>query len=184
VNQLVPHPARVPDTTIERAIAGDRDARADLVLRYGPLVYSICRRLAPDPDDCYQEIWEKVFGAIGRFDPGGPATLSTWIATIAQRHLIDRHRRKKVRGIVLPLHEITDETAGPYQLASESERRVRLEKALGKLTEEHRRVVILHHVHEVPLEDVATGEGVALGTIKSRLHRARAHLASFLAERP
>src|SRR5690606_22014330 len=70
--------------------------RADLVAAHGPAVYALCRRLTPDPDDCYQEIWEKVFRALPRFDPGGAASVRTWILTIAHRHLVDRHRRRLV----------------------------------------------------------------------------------------
>ena len=51
-----------------------------------------------------------------------------------------------------------------------------------RLTDSHRRVVVLHHIHGVPLEQLAADEGVALGTIKSRLHRGRAHLAELLGD--
>ena len=176
------NPHAISDDILALARSGNRDAWAAILRQHGPLVYALCKRLTPDADDCYQEVWEKVFGAIARFDPDGPASLSTWIATITHRHLIDRHRRRAVRGVVVPLHEITDEDAGPYEKVSEGERRRRLEQALARLTDEHRRVVVLHHVHDVPLETVATGEGVALGTIKSRLHRARAQLSAILSE--
>ena len=60
---------------------------------------------------------------------------------------------------------------------------VRLEAALERLPYAHRRVVLLHHLNGVPLADIAAAEGVAVGTIKSRLHRGRARLAELLGAR-
>lgn len=145
---------------------------------HGPLVWSLCRRLGPEPEDAYQEIWEKVFGAVGRFDPDGPASLRTWIATIAHRHLVDRHRRRAVRGEVVELGELP---APVHEDRSGLLRDVeRLEAALQRLPEGHRRVVVLHHLEDLPLEEIAVSEGVPLGTVKSRLHRARARLLELL----
>ena len=172
------------DDTLSRAQRGDRDELARILETHGPAVYGVCRRLSPDPDDCYQEVWEKVFAALARFDPNGPAALSTWILTIAHRHLVDRHRRRQVRGVVVPLQDVTDESPDPYVHASDAQRRRRLEHALSQLSDEHRRVVVLHHVQGMSLEALAEGERVALGTVKSRLHRARAALLALLGETP
>jgi DNA-directed RNA polymerase specialized sigma24 family protein len=68
------------------------------------MVYALCKRLSPDADD--DHVWEKVMRALPSFDVNGPAALSTWIVTIAHRHLIDRHRRRLVRGDVLPLVDV------------------------------------------------------------------------------
>jgi RNA polymerase sigma factor (sigma-70 family) len=176
-------PAPATDDLLALARAGDRDSWARLLQLHGPAVYSVCRRLAPDPDDCYQEVWEKVFAAIARFDPSGPASLSTWILTIAHRHLVDRHRRRSVRGIVVQLTDLRDERGGPDEVVSRKEPRAQLERALERLSDEHRRVVVLHHIHDLPLDAIAAAEGVAVGTVKSRLHRARAELARHLGER-
>ncbi|MEQ1506643.1 MAG: sigma-70 family RNA polymerase sigma factor [Myxococcota bacterium] len=161
-----------------RAAGGDVDARAALVTRHGPLVWSLCRRLCPEPEDAYQEVWARVFAGLPRFDPDGAASLRTWIATITHRHLVDRHRRRAVRGEVVELGDLpapaTDE---PIDAARRLER---LEQALTRLPDGHRRVVVMHHLHELPLESIAATEGVALGTVKSRLHRARARLLELL----
>jgi RNA polymerase sigma-70 factor (ECF subfamily) len=166
---------------LARAAAGDAGARAELVRTYGPLIWSLCRRLGPEPEDAYQEVWEKVFSAVGRFDPGGTASLRTWIATITHRHLVDRHRRRTVRGEVVELGEmpapVEEDRLG---LAQDVER---LEAALQRLPEGHRRVVVLHHLQDVPLDEIASTEGLALGTVKSRLHRARARLLELLGGR-
>lgn len=169
-----------PDDRPLRAARGDRDARASLVAELGPRVWGLCRRLCPEPEDAYQDVWGKVFASIGRFDPAGPATLSTWVITVAHRHLVDLHRRRQVRGEVVELGELPA-PAGP-DVVEERQRGERIEAALQRLPESHRRVVVLHHLHDRPLDAIAREEGVALGTVKSRLHRARARLLELLGD--
>jgi RNA polymerase sigma-70 factor (ECF subfamily) len=155
-----------------------------LIAAHGARVFAMCARLAADPEDCYQEIWEKVVRALASFDPRGPAPIGAWIAAIARRHLIDRHRRAKVRGEVVSLDGLACPEPGAEQRVAGQERSARLEAAIRRLPEDRRRVVVLHHVHGVPLEQLAEEEGVALGTIKSRLHRGRAQLAELLGGDP
>jgi RNA polymerase sigma-70 factor (ECF subfamily) len=159
---------------IPRAAAGDPSARTALVRAHGPSVWGLCRRLCPEPED--------VLGALSRFDPGGPATIRTWILAVAHRHLVDLHRRRRVRGEVVELPELpfVPDTDEPLD---RRRRMQRVEAALSRLPESHRRVILLHHMHGVPLEDLSQQEGVALGTVKSRLHRGRARLAELLEER-
>lgn len=175
-------PSSAPDLTIRRASQGDAGAWRTLLQRHGPMVYGLCRRLTPDPDDCYQEIWEKVFRALPRFDERGPASLRTWIGTIAHRHLVDRHRRRVVRGEVVPLQDEALRDAGPTADSRLDARRrqVRLEAALRRLPDAQRRAVVMHHLQGVALVDVAAAEGVSTGTVKSRLHRGRGRLAELL----
>ncbi len=73
------------DPSIDRARRGDRAAWAGLLRQYAPSIHGLCRRLDPDPDDCCQEIWVKLMGAIDRYDPERAAFLS-WAHTIAHRH--------------------------------------------------------------------------------------------------
>lgn len=164
-----------PDPVLLRAIGGDPLARRALVLRHGPLVWSICRRLTPEPEDAYQAVWEKALRALERFDPDGPATFSTWLASVTHRHLVDEHRRRVVRGVAVePDHLVAPERG---ECSTDV---ARLEAAVGQLPEGLRRVVVLHHLHGVPLDVIAREEDVPVGTVKSRLHRARAHLAQAL----
>lgn len=147
----------------------------ELLNTHGPLVWSLCVRLCEEPEDAYQQIWEKVLKALPAFDPQGPATARTWIATIAHRHLIDRHRRRQVRGTQVSTEVLVEAPRAPAAL-EEHQRRLQLERGLRGLPEDQRRVLVLHHLHGVPLATIAEREGVALGTIKSRLHRGRAAL--------
>lgn len=156
--------------------------RAALVKQHGPLVWSLCRRLDPDPEDAYQEVWARVFAGLPQFDPDGAASLRTWLAVVCHHALVDRSRRRRVRGEVVELGELPA-PAEPDPIDA-GRRLQRLEAALERLPEGHRRVVVLHHLHEVPLEQLARDEGVAIGTVKSRLHRARARLLELLGGKP
>ncbi|MCO4769600.1 MAG: sigma-70 family RNA polymerase sigma factor [Deltaproteobacteria bacterium] len=162
---------------------GDDDAWAQLLAEQGPRVYGLCRRLDPDPDDAYQAIWEKVLRGLHRFDPTGPSPLRSWIMTVAHRHLVDRHRRRTVRGVVLSLAEPPEALArelDPESSAVRNRAHQQLDAALAQLPEPGRRVVVLHHIHGLDLSTIAQGEGVAIGTVKSRLSRARARLHDLL----
>lgn len=163
--------------TLQAASAGDPDAWRALLSAHGPAVYGLCRRLDVDPDDAYQEIWEKVLHGLHRFDPAGSAPLAAWILRVAHRHLIDRHRRRRVRGEVVEIGELPGSPARLESRLDQAQQARRLEAALTRLPIGQRRVVVLHHIQGCSLEAIAETEGIAVGTVKSRLHRARGRLA-------
>lgn len=173
-------PVEPSGARLAAAARGDRAARAELLERYGPSLWALCRRLADDPEDAYQDAWERVLGVLDRFDPTGPASLKTWLHTVVHRALIDRHRRASARGTVIELADVVSPDPGPEGRLAAHRRAQALERALSELSDAHRRVVLMHHVAGQPLEAIAEAEGVALGTVKSRLHRARAELAARL----
>jgi RNA polymerase sigma-70 factor (ECF subfamily) len=169
------------DTLRERALLGDRAAARALIDAHGPMVYGMCRRLAPtEAEDAYQAIWEKVLRALDRFDPAGSGSLKGWIATIARRHLTDRHRRRTVRGEVVPLDGLAAAGRATDEVVGSRLETARLEAALARLPVEQREVLVHHHLYGVALPELAETSGVALGTLKSRLHRGRARLAELL----
>lgn len=176
-------PAPLPDPLVQRAQRGDHAAWAQLLTREGPRVYALCRRLDHDPDDAYQAIWEKVVRHLDRFDVRGPQPFVSWLMTVAHRHLVDRHRRRRVRGVVVPFAEPPEgasDPAAPDREVDAARARDRLEDAIASLPDAGRRVVVLHHIHGQELSAIAAAEGVAVGTVKSRLHRARARLQELL----
>ncbi len=174
---------RGEDEDILAAVRGERAAWQRLLRRHGPMVYTLCQRLDPDPDDAYQGVWEKVLCALPRFDVTRETPLSSWILTITHRHLIDRHRRRKVQGEVMLLPDIADHSEGAEGRLDRAQRRAALEAALQCLPLGQRRAVVLHHIEGVALDVLAAREEVAVGTIKSRLHRGRARLAALLRAR-
>ncbi len=150
-----------------------------ILLEHGPRLWALCRRLDREPEDAYQEVWEKLLRALPRFDPEGSASLKTWISTVANRHLIDRHRRARVRGPVLGSVERAVNDA-PGEALDAHRRKAALDRAVAALPEAQRRAVLMHHLGGLDIAAVAAAEGVAAGTIKSRLHRGRARLVELL----
>ena len=172
----------LPSRDLRRASAGDPAAWRALLQAHGPAVLALCRRLCPDPEDAYQDVWERIFGRLHRYDPSR-GTERTWILSVTHRHLIDRHRKRVVRRILVPLQREPIAPASAIEEVLDGRRRqVALERALQQLPAAQRRVLVLHHIHGQPLDAIARTEGVAVGTIKSRLHRGRASLSTLLGD--
>ena len=169
---------------VRAAVRGDPDARQALVQAHGRSVYGLCRRLAVDPDDAYQSVWERVFRALPGFDPDGAAPFARWLSVVTRRHLVDRHRRLVVRGPPQPVDDLPQGGPSVDEQLDERLRRERLARAVAELPEAQRAVVVAHHLEGLALTDLAAREGVAVGTIKSRLHRGRAALAVALRRVP
>lgn len=171
-------------TVLRAAIQGDRAARETLVHEHGRIVFALCRRLDPDPEDAYQEVWEKVFRGLARFDTQRGPPLRSWITTVSRRHLIDRHRRRTARGEVLPFDDLADDAPPLSEPLEQAERLARLESALARLPESQRMVIVHHHLHGCDLATLSSDTGLPVGTLKSRLHRGRARLAALLGRCP
>lgn len=145
----------------------------------GPHVAGLLRRLGnrAEKDDELQALFEHLLKVLPKFDPEGPAQLSTWVFTVSHRWLL---MQKRKRGLTwVPLDEARPvESTSVRGDAYTHERQLQalLEVAVQKLSEEQRRVFVLAQCHHQPLEAIAEAEGVPLGTVKSRLHRARAEL--------
>ncbi len=120
-----------------------------------------------------------MFRTLPRFRPGGPAAFSTWLHTVTHNHLIDRHRRGRARGAVIPLEDMPV-GAGLDAHLDRKRRAERLHQALARLPEAQRRAVVLHYLKGLTTRRIATEEGVPAGTIKSRLHHGRARLLDIL----
>lgn len=166
--------------TVERLRRGERGAQDLFLRRYAPVMHAFVRRAGPggDADDLTQELLEKLLSVVSRFTPDGPAILTTWVFTVAHRWLLDEKKRRHLQ--LAPLDdglEVADARPGPEAAVHAHQLDVALEAALGRLPEAQRRVFVLTQVHGQPLEAVAEVEGVPVGTLKSRLHRARAALA-------
>ncbi len=169
--------------TIRAAQAGERAAQEAFVRRYaGPMRALVMRGGAVgEVDDVVHELLGKLLAALPKFSLDGPASLTTWVFTVAQRSLIDASRRPRLA--LVPLTEAEAVPDGGPSAHDALERRQlgeQLEAALATLPVELRRLFVLAQVHQRPLQELADAEGVPLGTVKSRLHRARALLVARL----
>lgn len=165
---------------IERARDGDVGAMRELYRVHAPGVYAVVRRLAGDDaqaDDWAQDTWIRAFRALDRFR--GEARFSTWIHRIAVNSALHGRRQIQRRERV----EVAAPPA-PARALPQGERtvlRVRLERALDELPEGMRRVIVLHDVQGYTHEEIGDLLGIAAGTSKSQLFKARARMRELLA---
>lgn len=177
-------PEELDERTIDAARRGQKPAQDAFLRRYVRPLHALVYRLGArgEAEDLTQELLGKLLKVLPEFDPAGPAKLTTWVFTVAHRWLLDERKRRHLS--LAPLEEGL-QVADPHPPADELVLRkqlfTRLEAAILRLPDAQRRVFVLAQVHAQPLEAVAAAEGVPVGTLKSRLHRARAQLALELA---
>jgi RNA polymerase sigma-70 factor (ECF subfamily) len=180
-----PSAKEIDEITLRRAQRGDAGACRTLVEHYQRAVFALVGRLlgrdrAALVEDIAQDTFLAVFKNLAGFSPLGPARLSTWILTIASRRALDELRRPSLLGgddgadAVAPVR--ADDSARRAEVASA------VERAIGALAPEYRAAFVLREYHDLDYADIARALGVDLGTVKSRLSRARAALRAALAE--
>ncbi len=175
------------ELTLERAKRGDALAFRELVrIHQGPVHALLGRMLIgvasfAEIEELAQETFVRVHRALPSFEHRGPGRLPKWILTIASNLAIDAMRSRKPRP--LPLDE---ESASGDDSADELARRRRiaraLEIAIAALPEDQRAVFLLREYHDFEYEEIAEALRINLGTVRSRLSRARAALRESLAK--
>jgi RNA polymerase sigma-70 factor (ECF subfamily) len=171
--------------TLRACQRGDARAFRRLVEAYQQPVYGLCVALAGrgDGEDLAQETFLRVYQAIHRFDPTRPASLRAWILTIARRLCQDRARHLAL-GVEVAVADgsadAADPAASPEEAAGAARLRARFQRALAALPAEQRAVIALFEWEGLDYEEIATVEAVPVGTVRSRLARARAALREAL----
>jgi RNA polymerase sigma-70 factor (ECF subfamily) len=165
---------------IRRVLAGDVESFRSLVERYQRPLWSLVRNLTP-PDTDHEAVAQEVFLAVFRrlawFDPLR-ATFATWLFTIARNRCCNElARRRPVTGVELP--DVVDPRS-PEQAVSEAELFRQLDAALDSLPFEQRSAFVLAQMQGLSYEEVGRIEGIGVGTVKSRLARAREKLRCLL----
>lgn len=179
-----PPPGELDEITLRRAQRGEPDACAALVARYQVPVFALVGRvLGPRHvsrvPDVAQDTFLDVFRNLTRFAPLGPARLSTWILTIATRRSIDALRRPGGTNTDEGLADAFDPAPGPGERAALGQA---IARAAAALAPEYRAAFVLRELHGFEYAEIGRALGIDLGTVKSRLARARAALRAALAE--
>lgn len=168
----------------------DPEAFEAVVRAYYDRVYRLALRLlcnAADAEDVVQEAFLKVHRSAPRFR--GDSSLSTWVYRIAHNVCLDELRRRKRRPLLQgrcdgaereTVQEPEDEGPGPEEAAFAAEERLRLRRALESLPLEFRSVLILREVEDLSYDQIAAVLKCPVGTVRSRLARARRMLAERL----
>lgn len=179
---------------IQRCVRGDESACAELVAEHERMVYQLALHLLGDRDealDLSQEVFLSVFRTIHSFR--AQSALRTWIYRIVinqarnrQRWWRRRHRNDQV-SLDQHLLEHGDlrqpgDTESPHRALARKELASRLWRALNALPFDQRTVVVLREIDGLSYDEIAFSLGVAIGTVKSRLTRARTTLRHDLQE--
>jgi len=165
---------------IRRVLADDVESFRSLVERYQRPLLTLVRNLTPkgtDHEGVAQEVFLAAFRCLASFDPKRSA-FSTWLFSIARNRCRNElARRRPVAGVELP--ESVD-LRSPEREASEAELFRQLDAALDALPFEQRSAFVLSQLQGLSYEDVGRIEGVGVGTVKSRIARAREKLRCLL----
>ena len=178
---------------VARVRSGDARAFSDIVMRYQDRVYRLCLRTLGDPitsEDMAQEVFLSLYRSLGDFR--GECSLSTFIFRVTlnhcrnrrgyqQRRAWDRHEPLEGTGPEDgPSRELPDEKSGTDAATHRSEAVEILYDALGRMDETAREIIVLRDIEDLDYDEIAEILSLPRGTVKSRLHRARAELARVL----
>lgn len=172
---------------VEKAQNKDLAAFEELVQLYQNKVYALCVHLAgnhADAQDLAQEAMIRAYRSLGSFR--NEADFGTWVHRITVNIWLNL-RRKNSKRVIVSLddpyvndsgsemqREVADEARDPLRELEDKEFRALVRSALGDLSEEHKAVLVLREIEGYSYEEVARMLGCSLGTVKSRLSRARA----------
>jgi len=179
---------------VARFKEGDRDAYGQIVQRYQDRVFTMAFRWMGDrqiAEEVAQDVFLALFRSLGRFR--GESLLSTWIYRVVANHCKNRrmyqYRRHHDKHDALqgtsntedaPFRQLPDPGPGtdaPLQTAQAGQQ---VQQALGKLDEEQRHIIVLRDIQDLSYDEISEILDLPRGTVKSRLHRARAKLARVL----
>ncbi len=181
---------------IERCKSGEARAFDELVERYQKRVYNFAFGIAGNQDDANdvaQEAFVRVLTSIQTFR--GDANFTTWIYRIVTNVYLDERKKSKSHRLIslddyIDLEEnsvsrqIIDESPQPDVVAENKEKYLAIRKAVNSLPDYQRIIVTLYHLHDRSYEEIAEILHLPIGTVKSRLNRARLALAEKLASEP
>jgi len=177
---------------IERAQAGDRSALNDLISKYEHRAYQYAYRLTRNPDlaaDVVADAFVRVNSALKNFK--GQAAFGTWLYRIVTNCYLDRRKRdKEARNVSLDQsvtvgsveveRQFEDPGDGPVEIHERNEREKLVQEALAQMPDYQKAMLVMYHVESLSYEDIAETLDLPIGTVKSRLNRARVALRDIL----
>ncbi|MEA4999626.1 MAG: sigma-70 family RNA polymerase sigma factor [Candidatus Limiplasma sp.] len=178
------------DTLLERAQNGDADAFTALCAPYEAMVYRHCLQLLRNPqdaEDAAQEAMVRAYRAMGRFRGG--SSIATWLFRIAHNVCLDVLKRPRTRRETASLEALGEAGFDPAAPEDDPEAaylrqsdRERITQAIGRLPKEQQALLSLRYGQGMSYEELAGALRLGLGTVKSKLNRAKAKLKNLLGE--
>jgi RNA polymerase sigma-70 factor (ECF subfamily) len=185
------YPSAADETLVQWAQRGDTEAFEELVHRHRDKIYARALMMMRNEDQALefsQEAWVKAWQRLVQFQ--GDSSFATWVTRIVINLCLDQLRRQK-RVRTESIEAMDEESGGverhlpvpesnPTAGLEQDELRRRIDEALGKLTDAHRTVVVLHEFEGLEYKEIAKRVGISIGTVMSRLFYARRRLAFLL----
>lgn len=166
---------KADELLVLRCLLGERAAFGELIHRWsGPLLRHL-RRVVGNrevADELLQDVWLRVLQGLARMRD--PATFRSWLFGIAHRAVMDHLRGRYAQGQLADV-DLADIAADVLD-EEQAQARLDVERGLSLLPVTEREVLTLFHLEELSLTEVATVLSIPVGTVKSRLHRARSLL--------
>ena len=181
VNRTESADSASPDLVV-RCQAGDVEAFAEVYTRYASRIFSLATRMSGSTqtgEDLLQEIFLQAYRKIGGFK--GDAALGTWLYRLALNHCLDFVRSRHAK-----MDKLTDAIdadgygASPVAVRDTPVERIDLERALQQLPAGCREVFVLHDIEGYEHKEIAAMLGIAEGTSKSQVFKARMKLRALL----
>ncbi|OGL19565.1 MAG: hypothetical protein A3F92_03680 [Candidatus Rokubacteria bacterium RIFCSPLOWO2_12_FULL_71_22] len=175
---------------VERCRRGDMAAFEPLVGKYRQRVYRLAYNVLRNSEDAWdvaQEAFIRAYQAIGSFR--GQSAFYTWLFRIAMNVAADRARQRAAQGRAFGTERVdegdwdralVDQGAAPDDAAARAEERERIRRALARLPEHHRTIIMLGDLEGLTYREIAEVLGIPMGTVMSRLHNARKRLRDAL----
>jgi RNA polymerase sigma-70 factor (ECF subfamily) len=173
---------------ITRFKNGDKQAFEEIILRYQNKIVNLCMHMLAnkyDAEDAAQEVFLKAYQALPRFRPD--AALYTWLYRIAVNTCIDYKKipileslfGSSKEGEEVLLHDRASDGPSPEALYASKQIDRAFQAGLGKLSPKLRAIIILKEMEELSYEEIAETLEISMGTVKSRIARAREELKIF-----
>jgi RNA polymerase sigma-70 factor, ECF subfamily len=186
-------PGTSEEAALAQAMRGDLDAFNQLVLIYQQLAYSVAYRTLQDPDaapDAVQESFVKAYRALSTFQGG---SFKSWLVRIVVNTCYDslrsrlRHPTDSLDDLPVDSEhagQLADPAESPEHFAQRMELSQWIEAGIARLPVEQRLALTLCDVHGYAYEEISEMTGMPMGTVKSRINRARAKLREHLWQQP
>jgi RNA polymerase sigma-70 factor (ECF subfamily) len=170
---------------VSQVVGGDSAAFGRIVERYQDRIYNTVYRMvgsAEDTRDLVQDVFVKAYENLAGFR--GNSSLYTWLFRIAVNTSLSHRRKRKEVRLTSPMGDAGDANPGgdgwadptsadPAAPLEAAETEATVQRALSQLDDEHRAIVVLRDIQHCDYREIARILGIARGTVKSRLHRAR-----------
>jgi len=176
---------------ITRAQGGDKSALNELIWKHEARAYQYAFRLTRNSEeaaDVVSEAFVRVYNALPNFK--GQSSFTTWIYRILTNCFLDLKKKDKGKTTSLETafqtsdgdveRQIEDPADTPQQEMEKTERQKRVTRAIKRLPEYQRSMIVMYHAENMTYEDIAAALDLPVGTVKSRLNRARISLRELL----